>query len=136
MKAKTAGLEDLLRAISADMSAEDLLLAGLQGAIAAEIAIKRHEKGLSQKDFAALMGVSQGLVSRWEKGECNFTLETLIKIASKLDIQVQCPFVTKVPTRYSSSTDNIVELYPDRSSWESLCSSPCPGFSYEICDEM
>ena len=46
-------------------------LATLQAMIAAEISMRRQELNLSQKELAAMLGVSQGLVSRWEKG-CKF----------------------------------------------------------------
>lgn len=106
---------DLMDAVAPDISAEGLMLAGMQGLIAAEIAVKRHEKGMSQKDFAEYMEVSQGLVSRWEKGDCNFTLETLIKIASKLEIPLQCPFALSRPQYYH--TDGNITQFP--SQWTS-----------------
>ena len=37
------------------------------------------------------MGVKQSLVSRWESGECNYTINTLIDIADALGLSVQCP---------------------------------------------
>jgi len=46
---------------------------------------------MNRKQFAEFMGVSQGLVSRWERGETNFTLETLVNIASKLGLEMQSP---------------------------------------------
>ena len=59
--------------------------------IGAEIVMKRREMGMNQKEFAKFMGVSQGLVSRWERGETNFTLESLTKISAKLGLEMQCP---------------------------------------------
>ena len=94
---------ELFKAISANLTPEETLLAGLQGIIAARITIKRRELGLSQKQLAEEMGVSQALVSRWEKGETNYTLETLIRIASRLGIEMQCPFVVPPPRRYGDS---------------------------------
>jgi len=86
-------LYNLLEAVSDDLTADELLLAGLKGMVSAAIAIKRQELNMSQKEFAASMGVSQGLVSRWESGDENFTLESLVKIAQKLSIKIQSPFV-------------------------------------------
>lgn len=37
------------------------------------------------------MGVKQSLVSRWESGECNYTIDTLVEIANALKLSVQCP---------------------------------------------
>ena len=112
MSRKNNDLQQLLSALAADLPPEEVMLVGLQGLIAGEITIKRHEKGLSQKRFAAMMGVSQGMVSRWENGDANFTLETLVKIAKALDIRMQCPFVTKRPVVYSFSTIGNLTQFP------------------------
>ena len=58
----------------------------IRGAIAATIINKRHELGLTQKDFAKKCGVSQGMVSKWESAEYNFTIATLSELMSMLEI--------------------------------------------------
>ncbi len=117
MSRNKPGLEDLLSAVSADLTAEELLLASLKGIIGAEIAIHRHKMEMSQKEFASTMGVSQALVSRWEQGETNYTLETLVKIASALDIPMQCPFRTKKPHVYHYTSVSNITQFP--SQWVS-----------------
>lgn len=107
---KRNGTHELLDLVSKDLSAESLLLAGLQGVIAAEIVGKRLSLHMTQKAFAEYMGVSQGMISKWEKGDSNFTLQTLVQIASKLDIQMQCPFVTEPPHRYTASGSNVIDF--------------------------
>ncbi len=52
--------------------------------IAFEIAAKRSDMGMSQKEFAKFMGVSQVMVSKWESGDYNFTLDTLNEVCFKL----------------------------------------------------
>lgn len=99
---KINSTNELLTQLSDEFSAEELMLASLQGLIASEITIKRHEAGLSQKDFAKRMGVSQGLVSKWEAGENNYTLSTLVKIAVALNIDMQAPYVLDKPKVYAS----------------------------------
>ena len=47
-----------------------------------------EEKGMSQKDFANLMGKTETEVSRWLSGTHNLTLSTLCKISSALGEQV------------------------------------------------
>lgn len=55
--------------------------------ISANIERKRVELGMNQKQFAEYMGVSQGMVSKWESGEYNFTISTLNEICGKLNIK-------------------------------------------------
>ena len=45
--------------------------------ISAKIERRRLELNMTQKEFAAYMNVSQGMVSRWESREYNFTIKTL-----------------------------------------------------------
>lgn len=105
----------LLNGLSASLNDEELTLSVFQGLIAAEISSRRIKFGLSQKEFADSMGVSQGLVSRWENGDTNFTLSTLVKIASKLNIEMQSPFVPAMAKTYVSPRNNIV-VFPNPAS--------------------
>lgn len=57
--------------------------------ISTSILKERIARNMSQKDFAKKMNVSQGLVSRWESGECNFTIEAFSEICAKLDLEPQ-----------------------------------------------
>lgn len=54
--------------------------------IALEILEHLDHAGKSQKDFAAMMGVSPQLVNKWLKGNVNFTLETISKMEFVLGI--------------------------------------------------
>lgn len=102
----------LVNGLSASLDDEELALSVFQGLISAEISYRRVKLGLSQKEFAERMGVSQGLVSRWENGDTNFTLSTLVKIASKLNIKMQSPFVPAMAKAYVSPRNNIV-VFPN-----------------------
>lgn len=57
--------------------------------IAAKIEMKRNELGMNQKEFAKMMNVSQGMVSKWESGEYNFTVTTLKEICEKLGMEFE-----------------------------------------------
>lgn len=57
--------------------------------IAAKIELKRTALGMTQKEFAKKMGVSQGMVSRWESGTYNFTITTLNEICKKLELEFE-----------------------------------------------
>ena len=53
-------------------------------AIADKIDELLKQRGLSQKEFAHLMGKTEPEVSRWVGGPHNFTLRTLAKISTVL----------------------------------------------------
>ena len=54
--------------------------------ISAQIERYRVEKGMTQQQFADYMGVSQGMISKWESREYNFTIKTLNEICEKNDL--------------------------------------------------
>ena len=56
------------------------------GIISAEIEMRRHEMGLNQKQMAELLGVTQGMVSKYESGEYNFTIGTLNEMCGKIGL--------------------------------------------------
>ena len=56
--------------------------------IADKINERLHHLGLSQKEFANRIGTSEAAVSKWVGGGHNFTLATLAKISSVLDIPI------------------------------------------------
>lgn len=91
------GMNDLLVGLSDSFCAEDMMLAGLEASICSEIISQRIKRNMTQKEFSEFMGVSQGLVSKWEKGECNFTLSSLVRIASKLGLRMQSPLTPSEP---------------------------------------
>lgn len=86
-------LDNLLSALTDKLSDEELLLSALQSDIAAEIASARIAKGLSQKELADALGVKQALVSRWESGSVNYTLQTLVRISLELGIKIKSPYL-------------------------------------------
>lgn len=92
------GMNDLLSCLAATLSDEEFVLSSMEGLICGEIVSQRIKRGMTQKQFAEFMGVSQGMVSRWEKGECNLTLQSLVRIALKLGIPLQPPFVIGRPS--------------------------------------
>lgn len=56
--------------------------------ISAQIERYRVEKGMTQQQFADYMGVSQGMISKWESREYNFTIKTLNEICEKIDLKL------------------------------------------------
>lgn len=59
----------------------------LARAVAVAIVRYRGEHGLSQRDLAQRLGMKQPQVARLELGEVNPSMETLIRISSKLGIE-------------------------------------------------
>jgi len=47
-----------------------------------------RQKGLSQKEFARLVGTSEAAVSKWIGGGHNFTISTLAKISKVLGVDM------------------------------------------------
>lgn len=50
--------------------------------------ILREKLNLSQEEFAALLGVSQSCVAKWETGKCKPTADKLVKVADVLGCTV------------------------------------------------
>lgn len=88
MNNEKTNLEELLSSLSEGLSTEDLLFSSIASDLAVAISSKRIDMRLTQKEFAEMLGKSQAMVSKWENGECNFQLKTLIEIAQKLNLTV------------------------------------------------
>ena len=76
MSAKSRFREELEK-IPADVRKQ----VNMSWAIADKIDALLKKKGISQKEFARLMGKTEPEVSRWVGGTHNFTIRTLAKIS-------------------------------------------------------
>ena len=56
--------------------------------ISMAIVRERKKLGMNQTEFAKFLGVTQGMVSKWESGEYNFSLENISNIFVKLNLDV------------------------------------------------
>lgn len=65
-----------------------LLESDIMSYIAMKIIDKRLSMGMSQKEFAKHLGVSQSMVSKWESCEYNFSIKSLLKLASALEMKL------------------------------------------------
>ena len=74
--------------IRSTISPEMKLQMELSVAIANRIYEILEAKGMSQKDFATLMGKTETEVSRWLSGTHNLTMATICKISAALDQEV------------------------------------------------
>ena len=57
--------------------------------ISAQIEKCRLELEMTQKEFADYMGVSQGMVSKWESRDYNFTIKSLNEICHRLGMSLE-----------------------------------------------
>ena len=74
----------LFRNELAKIPAETRKQVDMSWAIADKIDALLHKRGMSQKEFARLMGKTEPEVSRWIGGTHNFTLRTIAKISTVL----------------------------------------------------
>ncbi len=56
--------------------------------IATKIRNKRKELNMTQKEFAEYLNVTQGMISKYEGAEYNFSIESLVTLFDKLNIVV------------------------------------------------
>lgn len=122
---------DFFLSLGENLSDETFQLSIFQGLIAAEISMRRQELGLSQQQLADKLGVSQTLVSRWETGDVNFTLSTLVKISLALGLQMQSPIAPRPPLRYSEHGDKIIS-FSSVAGWKNSVSHIDSPDSYTI----
>ena len=80
MKKTNSILDEIRETISPEMKIQ----MELSVAIANRIYSILEQRGMSQKDFARLMGKTETEVSRWLSGTHNLTLSTIAKITSAL----------------------------------------------------
>jgi len=91
----------------------------LMGSICAQIIRRRKLLGMTQKEFAIKMNVSQSMVSQWENGECNFTISSLAEIFTTLNVHVDLAFKSydydsfSSTDQYSTSQKNTKTFYLD-----------------------
>ena len=79
----------------AELPESDFKNACLRGAISAEIRNKRHQMEMTRNEFAKFLGVSQHTVSKWETPGYNFSLNKLVELFVKLDIEFDITFDKK-----------------------------------------
>lgn len=109
MKANKQQIYAFLETMTREMSDKDLLMTYLQSTISAQIAIARDHCNLTQNELAEKLGVSQTLVSRWESGDVNFTLSTLVGIALALGLEMRSPFIS-TETKYAAKYSNVISF--------------------------
>ncbi len=85
---QAVGAAELFDQIVAETPPELKKRLDLSFAIADKLDAILKQRGLTQKEFARMIGRSQAEVSRWLSGTHNFTLATLAKISVTLGCSV------------------------------------------------
>ncbi len=106
---KQLPISSLLETLTSNLTEADIITANILSNISFNITTHRKKLKMNQKQFAGLMGVTQGMVSKWENGDYNFTIETLINIFDKLDININISFDESRPLETNKS-DNCIDF--------------------------
>lgn len=80
-----------LQSLFCELTDEDILASEIRHLISKTITLHRISLNLSQAEYAQKIGVSQGMISRWESGDYNFTIDMLAKIAVKTGLNLSNP---------------------------------------------
>ena len=96
---KTCTMDELLSALTENLSAEEVLAADIISDISNAIAKRRIAMGLSQSELAKKLGKTQSTISKWENGDMNFTVELLAEIAVALNMELSVKFTSSQPIR-------------------------------------
>lgn len=83
----------------------DVYIAKAMADASSMIINKRLELKMNQSEFASFMGVSQSMVSKWESGDYNFTIESLAEICAKLNMYFSLNIVREESFGKSTITD-------------------------------
>ena len=78
--------KEFAKVIAGYAAEEDVATARILSKISSAILKYRLERGMNQKEFAEVMGVSQSMISKWESGDCNFTISTVAMICAKMSL--------------------------------------------------
>lgn len=85
---KIKNTNELAKAMAEQVTNSDIIAAEQLAAISATITKCRIDRKMNQAEFAEHIGVSQGMVSKWESQDYNFTIESLAKICDKLKLEL------------------------------------------------
>lgn len=89
MKMKNScNLNDLLSIFEDSLTSKDIISSQILADISVAITRERTDMNMTQKQFADYLNVSQGMVSKWESSDYNFSIKTLAAVAEKLDLDL------------------------------------------------
>jgi len=94
-------ITNLVMSISDNLTLADIYTADAISEVSVAILKKRLSMNMTQTEFGKLLGVKQGMVSKWENGDYNFSLKAISEICAKLNLT----FSINVE-EYTSKTSN------------------------------
>lgn len=119
MKTNDTAVQELLEYFDGKLTASELSAAEDLSNIATTITTARIKMGMTQAEFAEFMNVSQSMVSKWENGDYNFTIEKIHEIAEKIGVNCEVRFSPVLENNehcfFTTGTSNVINLY-DQSS--------------------
>lgn len=95
--------------------------------ISKAIYLKRKEKNMSQKEFAKFMDVSQGMVSKWESFNYNFTIDSISEIFSKLDLKLKVSIESDINNYKNATTGHCKNI----TNWKDVIQMPFNNYNIE-----
>ena len=113
---KQTSISKLFEALTANMSTAEIKASMVISDISSRIEKERINMGLSQKDFAKYLGVSQGMVSKWESGDYNFTIESIANIFDKLNLDFEFTITSDLNLINVSTTEEKIDFDEDLGS--------------------
>ncbi len=87
--------DSFINKLADSLSRSSVIEITIKSTIVHALVCSRMERSMNQKQFAEFMGVSQAMVSKWESGDCNFTVETIAKICEKLGLVAKFELITE-----------------------------------------
>lgn len=115
--------KEMFELLSAYISKSDIYAAKAIATISAFIVKSRLDLKMTQKEFAKMMGVSQGMVSKWESAEYNFTIENIAQISEKLNATFKIAFTPESEYLAHSSQNMFSQSIPPK--WTVVMSDKC-----------
>ena len=80
---KTFVSDSFVNKLADSLSRSTVIEIAIKNTIVHALISSRIEKSMNQSQFAKFMGVSQAMVSKWESGDYNFTVEAIARICDK-----------------------------------------------------
>ncbi len=103
---QTKTISDLMAALTKTLSERDVARALIKADISRTITNVRINAGLSQAELAKSIGKTQSTISKWEAGDTNFTVDSLVDIAADLDLDLTIKLKKHTPKAQYSERPN------------------------------